>query len=176
MMVLLAWGSKVSPEFRRKVIVICKTLGFDPSWLMACMAFETGGTFSPSVLNKWSRAVGLIQFMPKTAASLGTSSQQLARMSAEAQLDFVYRYFQPWKGRLKSLEDVYMTILWPLAVGKENSFVLFAAPSRQYMQNKGLDIDGGGQVTKWEAAEHVRRRYTRGLDPPLVWEGEIEEV
>lgn len=35
---------------------------------MACMAFETGETFSPNEPNKAdSGAVGLIQFMPKVA-------------------------------------------------------------------------------------------------------------
>jgi hypothetical protein len=58
---LIAWGSKVSPDFKQKVIEICKRLTMDPSDLMACMYSETAGTLDP---HKWNGdiAVGLIQF------------------------------------------------------------------------------------------------------------------
>ena len=35
-------------------------------------------------------------------------------MTAEEQLDYVEEYFKTSKGKLKSLEDVYMAILWPV--------------------------------------------------------------
>src|SRR5215813_9792931 len=122
----LAFGKRVTPAFASKVRDIAGGLGCDPSWLMACMAFESAETFSPSILNgAGSGAVGLIQFMPSTAAALGTSTEALAKMSAEAQLDFVRQYFAPQRGRLQSLDDVYMAILWPAAIGKASDFVLF---------------------------------------------------
>jgi membrane-bound lytic murein transglycosylase B len=64
----ITWGVKVSDAFKRKVIVISQGLGVSPDFLMACMAFETGETFSPAIKNAaGSGAVGLIQFMPSTA-------------------------------------------------------------------------------------------------------------
>ena len=72
---LLAWGAKVSAAFRNKVRAIASELGTDPNFLMAAMAFETGRSFSPSQRNQaGSGAVGLIQFMPRTAA--GTRHEQ----------------------------------------------------------------------------------------------------
>ena len=72
---------KVSVDFKRKVIDIARNLGTDPNYLLAVMSFETGHRFSPSVRNKASGATGLIQFMPKTAQSLGTTTDKLAAMT-----------------------------------------------------------------------------------------------
>lgn len=163
----LAWGAKVSPLFRQKVTAIAGILKIDPSWLMACMAFESGGTFSPSVKNAaGSGAVGLIQFMPSTAAALGTSTEALAQLTAEQQLDVVQAYFHSWTGKLHNLGDVYMTILWPGAIGKPDDFVLFdradrAHPAR-YVQNAGLDYNRDGRVTRGEAYAHVQARLVQG--------------
>jgi hypothetical protein len=128
------------------------------------MAFESGETFSPSVRNAaGSGATGLIQFMPSIATMLGTTTAALARMTAERQLDYVARYFEPYKGRLRTIEDVYMAILWPAAIGKPLDHVLFAAPRRTYQQNRGLDRDRDGAVTKREAAAAVTAKLAKGL-------------
>jgi hypothetical protein len=63
-------------------------------------------------------------------------------MTAIDQLDFVEQYLLPFKGRMSSLSDVYMTILSPAAVGKPDSPVLFSSPSRAYTQNAGLAVCG----------------------------------
>ncbi len=147
-----------SSVFLDKVRGIGEDLKVNPNFLMAVMAFETGGTFSPSVRNAaGSGAVGLIQFMPATATGLGTSTAELAAMTAEDQLNFVAKHFKPFKGKLASIEDTYMAVLLPKAVGKGGGFVLFKKPSIAYTQNKGLDIDGDGEVTVADAADRVRK-------------------
>jgi hypothetical protein len=167
---MLAWGKKVSASFRERVIQISENLGVNPDFLMACMAFESGSTFSPSIKNAaGSGAVGLIQFMPATAQALGTTTQLLEKMSAVKQLDFVEKYFFTKKAKLKTLEDVYMTILWPVAVGKSLDYVLFDKNDtdhpKRYIQNAGLDFDKDGKITKAEAAAKVRRQLELGLLP-----------
>jgi hypothetical protein len=124
-----------------KVRAISAELGCDPSDLMSCIAFETGESFSPSIRNKASGATGLIQFMPRTAKGLGTTVEALAAMTAEDQLNYVAGYFEPWRGRLLTLEDLYMAILWPRAVGKPNAEVLFRKGTVAYDQNAGLDAN-----------------------------------
>jgi LysM repeat protein len=161
----IAWGSKVTATFKAKVIKICGNLGVDPNYLMGAMAFESAETFSPSVKNAQSGATGLIQFMPSTAQKLGTSTGALAGMSAEAQLDYVEKYFQPHTNKLSTLEDLYMAILWPAAIGKSNSEVLFSKPSTAYTQNAGLDANNDGKITKEEAAARVRAKLEKGLAP-----------
>jgi len=164
----IAWGAKVSPLFKMKVLDICAALGINPDYLMAVMAFESGRTFSPRVLNKaGSGAVGLIQFMPDTAHALGTSTEELSRMSAEDQLDYVHKYLKYSNGRIKSLSDMYMAILLPSKIGKEENAVVFDSKDpkhpKQYLQNKGLDVDKDGVITKAEATSLVRGMLIEGL-------------
>ena len=169
-MAVLAWGARVSADFRERVEQIAAGLGIDPSWLMACMAFESGESFSPSVRNAaGSGAVGLIQFMPQTAAALGTSTAELAAMTAEAQLEYVADFFRPHTGRLHNLGDVYGAILWPAMIGKPDDFVIFDQNDpnhpKLYLENKGLDFNHDGKVTRMEAWHRVSDTLYRGLSP-----------
>lgn len=147
-----------SEAFRKKVLEIADRLLIDPNFLMAIMSFETGATFSPSVKNIYSGATGLIQFMPATARSLGTTIEELEKMTAAEQLDFVEKYFAPRKGKLLTIEDAYMAVLYPKAIGKGRDFVLFEKGSVQYKQNIGLDADGDGKITVGEASRKVSER------------------
>lgn len=166
----LAWGARVSPEFRARAVAIATGLGCDPSHLMACMAFETGRTFSASIRNRSSGATGLIQFMPSTALNLGTTVDELAAMTAEDQLSYVNAYFLPYRGALHSLADVYMAILWPQAVSADDGAVIFAAGSQAYLGNRGLDLNHDNAVTKGEAASFVAALLAEGLRPGNVAE------
>lgn len=165
---ILAFGKHVSEEFRVRVMEICHQLGIDPNWLMACIAFESAETFSASIRNAaGSGAVGLIQFMPSTAMVMGTTIEELAAMSPEQQLGSVYQYFKWRSGRIHSLEDLYMCILWPSGIGKPLDYVLFDKndpnhPAR-YIQNRGLDWNHDGKITKQEASHAVREKLVKGL-------------
>lgn len=172
----LAWGARVSADFRARVIRLALQHNADPSDFMACMAFESGETFRADVRNgAGSGAVGLIQFMPSTAAALGTTTTALALMTPEAQLDYVQRYFKPWVGRLKTLGDIYGAILWPSMIGRADSYVLFdrADPDhpKRYVQNRGLDFNKDGKITRGEACAAVVAKKAKGQRPGLVWEG-----
>jgi hypothetical protein len=146
----------VSEAFKDRVYEIAEGLEADANHLMAVMSFETGGTFSPSVRNAaGSGATGLIQFMPSTAKRLGTTTEKLAALTAEEQLDYVWSYFEPNRGRLKTLEDTYMAVLWPAAIGKGSAHVLFREGEPAYQQNAGLDRDKNGEVTVADAASFV---------------------
>jgi hypothetical protein len=157
----LAWGARVSAAFKAKLIQIAENIGVDPNYLISAIAFETGETFSPSIRNR-SGATGLIQFLPNTATELGTSTSDLAVMTAEDQMDYVEKYFNQYKNMLETIEDVYMAILWPAAIGKPNSWVLFSRPSAQYDRNSGLDTNKDGNVTKEEAAAMVKAKLLKG--------------
>lgn len=148
----VAGSQHVDQAFKDRVVQIAKGLGTDPNFLMAVMSLESGGSFNPSNRNGvGSGAVGLIQFMPSTAHTLGSSTSHLSSLTALEQLDFVEQYFAPFKGRINSLEDCYMAVRFPAAVGKASSFVLFKAPSIAYWHNKGLDTNKDGKITKTEA-------------------------
>ncbi|MDK9783071.1 hypothetical protein KIT90_16930 [Vibrio sp. B172a] len=160
----IAWGAKVSPEFKQKVLLVCKELDIHPDFLMACMAFETGETFSPKIKNAaGSGATGLIQFMPATAKGLGTTTEKLAQMTAVKQLDYVKKYFWPYRKRINKLEDVYMAILYPAAIGKSTSHALFKRGTIAYKQNSGFDKDKDGNITLSEISSKVTSKYHKGL-------------
>lgn len=168
----LAWGNKVSAEFRAMVFQICAALGIEPDYLMACIAWESAETFRPDIKNMaGSGATGLIQFMPPTAIGLGTTVEKLADMSAVEQLAYVQMYFQPYKGRLKTLADVYMAILWPAAIGKPETYVLWEKANKPttYRQNIGLDINKDQAITKAEAAAKVQAKLVRGRTQQFLW-------
>lgn len=177
----LAWGARVSQTFRDRVWWIAEDITtkqgakFDPNWLMACIAWESGESFSPSKKNMaGSGATGLIQFMPVTAGELSTyrkttvTTATLAAMTAEDQLTWVYWYFRMQidrHGPITNLEDCYMAILWPGAIGSPVSTPLWAqgkAPTT-YRQNAGLDSNKDGVITKAEAAQHVAEKLVKGM-------------
>lgn len=152
-----SWSLDTS--FIKKVKEVSAVLRCDYIDLLACMSFETGKTFDPSVRNKIG-ATGLIQFLPTTAKNvLGTTVDYLASLTRTKQMDWVLSYFKknPLARVSKpSLEDLYMAILYPVAVGKPNSYVLFRTGTRAYQLNAGLDIGKKGYITKEDAATKVR--------------------
>ena len=165
----IAWGRKVSTTFKSKVINISNRLGVSADYLMSCMAFETGETFSPSIKNAaGSGAVGLIQFMPFTATSLGTTIAALSSMTAVDQLDFVEKYFSPYKGTLHTLDDVYLAILYPAAIGKSPNATLFQKGTLVYQENRGFDKNGDGIITPAEVSAKVKAKYQKGLKPAYL--------
>lgn len=165
----MAWGQKVSATFRARIWWLACTLRMDPNWIMACIAWESGESFSPSKKNlAGSGATGLIQFMPTTAKEIGTTVALLAKMTAEDQVNYVYKYFKMMiarHGALTTLEDTYMAILWPPAIGRPVSSALWSQAEKPttYRQNAGLDTNNDGTITKFEAASHVRDKLTKGL-------------
>lgn len=159
----LVWGAKVDQAFRVKVREIADRLGFDPNWLMAIMAFETGRTFLPSQPNNaGGGAIGLIQFIPSTAKGLGTSSAKLARMTAVEQLDYVEKYFQPYKSRIHNLGDCYLAVLWPAGIGRSDSWIMWTLGQREYNANRGLDVGVKGYITRGDAVTRVNNEMIRG--------------
>ncbi|MBG6173453.1 uncharacterized protein (TIGR02594 family) [Labrenzia sp. EL_208] len=169
----IAWGGFVdrkfgNDEFKKKVIEIGSRIQCDPNFLMAVMAFETGRSFSAKQKNlAGGSATGLIQFMPTTAAELGTSTAELAQMTENRQLDFVEAYMKKKaNGRpFTKLADVYMAVLWPVAFGKSEGSAIFKHPEKAYKSNRGLDLNGDKKVTVGEAAAKVKEQLQRGLEP-----------
>lgn len=162
----LIWGARVSQEFRVRVREIGQSLGIDPNWIMAVMGFETGYTFSPAIKNPRSSATGLIQFIESTARGLGTTTARLARMTAVEQLDFVEKYYQQYQGRIRNLGDAYLAVLWPLAIGRPDTYIMWQRDTgpyqAQYAANSGLDVNRDGNITRGEAVAAVNTAYQRG--------------
>lgn len=153
---MLIFQDKVTTNrslFINKVISISQKLDIDPNWLMAVMNLETGGTFSPSIQNKTSGATGLIQFIPSTAKSLGTTTSALSKMSNVQQLDYVYKYLAQYKSKLVNYIDLYLAVFFPIAMTKTDSYVIQSdtlSASKIAAQNAGFDLNKNKMITVGE--------------------------
>lgn len=156
------WGKKnehITQSFCNKVVEISKRLKCDPNDLMCVMNSESG--IKPTSINKSSGATGLIQFMPRTAESLGTSCEALASMTAEEQLVYVEKFLTNAKKRAGLSEQqlgagtLYTLIFLPAYANRD---VLCDSSSKYYRPNKGLDRDEDGLITKADLAQRVHEK------------------
>ncbi len=131
-------------EFIKKVNSISAQLGIKADWLMAVMAIES--KINPKDVNPYSGATGLIQFMPNTAKDLGTTTNALKDMTNVQQLDYVYKYLTPYKGKMNKFTDVYLAVFYPAAIGKPDTHVIGAVGSKLAEQNR-IYKDAQGAVT-----------------------------
>lgn len=161
----LPYEEKVGEEFAIKVIQLSNLLGIKPEWLMICIAIETAKTFSATIKNPFSDAIGLIQFMPSTALGLDTSTYELSQMSEVEQLNYVYKYLSMYKGKMHSLEDVYLSIFYPAAVGEPDNYKMGLTPELQKkiaIQNPAYDINKDNVVEKREVREAIMKFVPKG--------------
>jgi len=133
--------------FVAKVIDISKKLGINPNWLMFAMNLETAGTMSHTIVNSIG-ATGLIQFLPSTAAGLGTTTAALRQMTNVQQLDYVYKYLKVYAIKFKAFEDVYCAIFYPVLIGKPDNYVIPSTAVAR--QNPLFDINKDLKITKLE--------------------------
>jgi hypothetical protein len=112
------------------------------------MRSETGGTLNPSIPNAaGSGAVGLIQFMPATARGLGTSTEELSRMSQTQQLRYVEAYFRQARlPRGASAGMIYAHTFMP-AAARNNPNQLAVRGTNYYSANQGLDVNDDGIIS-----------------------------
>lgn len=160
-------------SFIIKTEEIAMRLNMDPMHLLAIMDFETGGQFRPDTRNPVSGATGLIQFMNGTAQWLGTTVEELAQMTRLEQLDYVEEYFRRriiTYGELDTLDKAYAAVLCPQSIVHSEG-IMFTNdgsgtgacdrdnPLIAYQQNRGLDRNNDGIITREEAAQSVINRY-----------------
>lgn len=140
---------QTSSAFRSALAEMALSIGLDPSYIAAVMKVETGGTFSPSIRNPFTGATGLIQFMPATARAMGTSTDELGRMSNIQQLEWVKRFFRPYLNRIRPHVpgDYYLAVFYPAMIGRAPDTVIYSAGDTGYAQNAGLDRNGDGLIT-----------------------------
>lgn len=134
---------RIPGALARKIVSVSEALGFpDPAMLANVINFESNN-FDPQAVNALSGATGLIQFMPRTAGELGTTTAALRSMSAVEQMDYVQRYFQLPRirkhGPLRTQTDVYMAVFYPDAIGKGDGYRF--SPQVQAM-NPGITTAG----------------------------------
>lgn len=166
---MIAFENKITANkdaFINKVKSISAALQIDPNWLMGIMYHESG--LNHRAVNSIG-ASGLIQFMPATAAYLGTSAAALREMSNVAQLDYVYKYYKPAAGRFKSAYDLFAYSFLPVAVGKPDGWVFETSklPASVIAKQNGIfDLNKDGKITIAEYKAYLRSWFVKnGIDP-----------
>ena len=138
---------KQGKEFVQACDSLAKKLEVPTSWLLAVMHHES--KFSHTVKNyAGSKAVGLIQFMPKTARGLGTSTSHLSSLTSVEQLEYVGKYLLNEKergGGFYSCGDLYLAVFYPkyrkyVKAGKFGK-VIGTYPKKTYTQNAVMDFN-----------------------------------
>lgn len=111
----------ISSDLAQAIVRVANRVGIsDPAMLANVINFES--RFDHRAVNPGSGATGLIQFMPRTAQELGTTTSALRGMSAVQQMEYVARYFElpriKSKGPFRTQLDTMMAIFYPEAVGR----------------------------------------------------------
>jgi hypothetical protein len=134
-------------------------LDIQEDWLSLIIYKENRGcTKTP---NSLTGAVGIIQWLPSTARALGTSVKELSKMSFTEQLQYVEKYLLYVKavGRINNYEDLYLSIFFPRALGKDNSYIMGIKPPKNmerdsmsfaqkvYHGNSSIDMNKDGIIT-----------------------------
>ena len=135
----------------KKLKEISASLGVDANDLLKIIWHETAGSMLPSNQSPRTRATGLIQFTPRTAASLRTSTEELANMTAERQLDFVLEYYRRIGIKPGSdMGDLYIATFLPK----------FANP--KYNNSTVVAIDPGHKIGRLTADSLIAKGLTYG--------------
>lgn len=158
-------NTHVTGEFIAEVEALADRLETQPEYLLAVMSFESAGTFRPDITNSIG-ATGLIQFLPSTAAGLGTSTDKLRGMSSVEQLEFVEKYFQQphFENKLGSVEGLYSAVLSGQATpDPDDTLTNFMRGRPAYESNAALDFNNDGRITSGEASSAVVSRLYGGV-------------
>jgi len=160
--------------FKLKLIEIAGKLAINPNWLMWVMKSESG--LNPQAQNTkylvhGQPATGLIQFIDTTAAYLGTSIPALYNMNSVEQLEYVYKYFKPYAGKMKSIYDVYSVVFFPAALGKPDSWQFQTkglSPLAIAKANPIFDLNKDGVITIAEFKKAIDNRI-KIKDRPAIF-------
>ncbi len=117
----------VSKDDLNELKKVADKYGFPFEWLINLINHESAGTFNPAIKNSIG-ATGLIQFLKSTATSLGTTTEDLSKMTFKQQLVYVDKYlysnlkkYLTSDGKVPSnftQGDIFMAIFYPSAIGK----------------------------------------------------------
>jgi len=131
------------PDFNKKLEKIAKDLGVEANTLRAIIKNESRGDPTALFQSKTSkfRAGGLIGFTEDTARMLGTTLDDILRMTAVEQLDYVYMFYkkvgvQPGMNR----GEIYMLTFLP-AYAKASDDTVLGKQGGGTLPGTGLSMD-----------------------------------
>ena len=156
-------GSHLNKEFLDKVKRVAKNLNCDYEDLLAVMNSESG--LNPAKWNRSKSAVGLIQFTNSALAEINRvygiqlTKEDVSKMNAIEQLDLAEKYLKittrKFGGRKLSAADLYASLYLP---ARAKNDILTRRGEDYYDCNRGLDMDGDGQITKSDLEQRLEQK------------------
>ena len=152
--------------FLDRVKEIASKVKCDYRDLLGVMNSESG--LNPTARNKDSGAIGLIQFTDiaikdlNNVYGLNLTKEKIAKMSAMEQLDLVEKYLLRSKSfKFNSSQqldsaDLYAIVYRPAFAGKD--VIATRNDGLTYSQNKGLDMDKDGVISRQDLAQVVQNK------------------
>ena len=152
--------------FIEKVLNISDSLDIHFSWLVGIMKHESG--INHKAVNSIG-ATGLIQFLPRTARGLGTTTYKLSQMTDVQQLDYVYKFYKHAKGKLNEITDLYLYAFFPISILNEwgeYKTIQYGKLTASIIakQNRGLDLNRNGKIT----VKEVKKQALKGLPKEIL--------
>ena len=141
-----AQNTPADADFQDELMVQGADAGLDERALRGVINAESGG--DPAAHNP-SGATGLIQFMPSIAKAMGTSTEEIGKMTAAQQVPLVIRYLKDRGIDEKSSQgDMYVAVAAGGGfVGKPDSTVVYKKDSPGWQQNPAWRPKDGGDIT-----------------------------
>lgn len=139
--------------------------GLDPDAMRSVVGHESGGR--GDAVNGQSGATGIIQFMPDSARSVGTTTEELAKMSPAEQLPYAVKYFKD-RGITEDSkpEDYAMAVAAPAFIGQPDDAVVYAKGTKAWEQNAPWRPADGGDITVGDILKfYGMRGGGKGADP-----------
>jgi hypothetical protein len=177
-------------DFFVKLETIAKQLSVEPNWLMAVFYVETAAaSHSNTIDHRRVNSIGccgLIQFCPRGGMlTIGKTLSELQNMTNVQQLDCVYDFLKPYKGRMKSYSDVHLAVFYPSKLGKPDNYIF---PENVRAQNPFFFRNTPGTLGDFRSkcdrifANEMQRQGLDGSDtpssampPPIVYSSEPSE-
>lgn len=154
-----------SVDFDTDLEALAMEHDLDPAKVKGIIGPESGG--KANARNKDSGATGLIQFMPSIAKDLGTSTEELATMSASEQLPFVMKYLSDRGVTADSPpEDYAMAVAAPAFIGKPAETVVYPKGSKAWEQNPAWRPAGGGDITVGSIQAYYQGSKAKSAEAP----------
>ena len=152
-------------EFLKEVVRVSRKIGVHPADLLGLMASESG--LDPQARNK-SGATGLIQFMPDTAAELGTSVSALSKMNRVQQMKYVEKFLLKKVPKGATPGHLYTAVFLPKFAKRPANYVIAKRggftdkygnhPAKWYTGNAGLDLNKDGSITIAELGDRIQQK------------------
>lgn len=154
--------NKVTPSFINRLVTLSDRDDRDPNCAMFIMNNESG--LLSDAVNSLG-CTGLNQFCPdvsgglyKTIGGIPYLLSDIAKMTPEAQLDLVFQYWKDIEkqyGKFASCDDLYLATFYPVAIDKNDDYVLGMERSNAYVQqvaksNPSFDLNKDLKITKGE--------------------------